>query len=901
MTDVKLSEEEFPDAMAIFEAYFQALSKMSNRDVALQQATAQAESMFPGFEERRREYELQKRDQMQHLRMGKMLKKEGAEETWYSGARTTRGAWPDYRKKIAEKLPDAAVQAIDDTTEATIYRMANPKRPGSQRKGLVLGYVQSGKTANFQALIAKSVDAGYRIVIVLAGMYSNLRAQTQTRLEDDLDLAVMDPMKTVYWDPKTDETHDIAANATATSLNTANGVVVMVVKKHEKRLKNIEKFLQRIPKDQLSRYPVLIIDDESDQATPNTESGRDQISTINQRLRDIWKSVPTGSYVAYTATPFANLLISPAEENDFYPDDFIVSLPKPVGYLGADEFFDTSEVSDEAEGDELIHDLSIGIPDNEASVLVPRGRNIENYDPEITDTLGQAIRWFVIATAIRELRTGKINHSSMLLHTTHRVQAHEQQKEVIDDFLRELARNADETTMRAVFESQEGKGKALRGGERNYSWSEVWDRVLDILPSITVKIDNGRSTDRLVYPDDEPQRVIAIGGGTLSRGLTLEGLVVSYFLRSSNAYDTLLQMGRWFGFRPHYGDLVRVWVGPGLLDDYRHLARVERQIRAEIAQMAKENLAPREFAPKILTHPGRLEITSRGKMADATLVHAGIGGTRRQTIYLNKEHDAAVQQLDAARGLVVRAAERSAGSFLEGTNGNILYRRLRNEDVVEFLRGFWTADPWMQPEAMERWLGEYARCAEWDLVLVSGSSQNGRVHEWKPGVSVRTTRRARLMDGKWSPEKTSFDRPSNADLVNIRALMSSGDYTADIRIRYENDKLDIQCAEAFERLDKDDVGAVKEFRNRFEPDLGVLVVYLIDKDSKAAPSSKARTSMDSEDDLVGLGMVFPHAGAEDPNEYISALIVQNDAEESDELADNDEIVVDREGDFEEAE
>lgn len=895
MNDDLITDGDFGDALTLFEATLQILRKKQNQEAAVEQAIRQTEGLHPGFRSQWERYLLQKRDRVQYLRVGQMLKDEGAEETWYSGARTTRGAWPDYRKKIEERLPESAVDAIDRTTESTLGRMANPKRPGSKRKGLVLGYVQSGKTANFQALIAKSVDAGYRIVIVLAGLYSNLRAQTQSRLEQDLDLFGMDPRKTISWDLKTDESKDIAANVKATSLNNREGVVVMVVKKHEKRLKNVENFLRGIPEGQLENYPVLIIDDESDQATPNSESGRNEVSTINQRLRDIWKATPTGSYVAYTATPFANLLINPAEE-DFYPDDFLVSLPKPTGYLGADEFFDTSEVIDNDSDDELIYDLALDIPENEASVLVPKGRDINSYDPHVTNSLGEAIRWFVIATAIRELRIGTQKHSSMLLHTTHRVRAHEQQKEAVDDFLQDLARKADETAMKEVFDRQSARGLSLAENEPFLDWDTIWSRVRSILPAVTVKIDNGRSTDRLGYPDGDPQRVIAIGGGTLSRGLTLEGLVVSYFLRSSNAYDTLLQMGRWFGFRPHYADLVRVWVGPGLLDDYRHLARVERQIRDEITQMAKENLPPRRFAPKILTHPGRLEITARGKMADATLVRAGIGGTRRQTIYLNKEHEAATRQLGAVSHLVEQGKKRSGGDILEGHNQNLMYRGLRNGDIVDFFREFWTADPWMQPDAIERWLGEYGRFAEWDLVLVSGSGKGSHGYEVAPGTMIRTTRRARLMDGKWSPEKATFDRPDNAELVNIRALMSSADYTADIQILKDNEMLDDSVVEEFESLAKDSVAAVKEFRKRARPDTGVLVVYLIDKDSPAQASSKARTSMDSQDHLVGLGIVFPHAGDEDPHEYMSALIVQDDADETD---DEDELLVDREGDFEE--
>src|SRR5699024_7641296 len=189
----------------------------------------------------------------------------------------------------------------------------------------------------------------------------------------------------------------------------------------------------------------------------------------------------------------------------------------------------------------------------------------------------------------------------------------------------ELALDVDnqELAFKSVFDEEIDNAAPLRGGQSVPKWDQLWPVAAEILANVVVKIDNGRSDDRLIYIPGKPQTVIAVGGGTLSRGLTLEGLVVSYFLRSSNTYDTLLQMGRWFGFRPGYADLVRVWMGPGLLDEYAHLASVERQLRDEVEEMEKEGRTPREFAIKVRSHPGRLEITGKNKMTAAQLVRAG--------------------------------------------------------------------------------------------------------------------------------------------------------------------------------------------------------------------------------------------------------------------------------------
>ena len=182
-------------------------------------------------------------------------------------------------------------------------------------------------------------------------------------------------------------------------------------------------------------------------------------------------------------------------------------------------------------------------------------------------------------------------------------------------FISDVALDIDdqEEEFRSVYEEEKDRAASLRGSEEMPGWTALWPAAKKVLEGVVVKIDNGASDDRLVYDPDSTQTVIAVGGGTLSRGLTLEGLVVSYFLRSSNTYDTLLQMGRWFGFRPGYADLVRVWMGPGLLDEYAHLATVEKQLRDEVAEMEKEGRTPREFALKVKSHPGRLEITSKGR------------------------------------------------------------------------------------------------------------------------------------------------------------------------------------------------------------------------------------------------------------------------------------------------
>lgn len=897
VTDSALDQDTFRLALGAYEGMKEASSGKENQDAAHREALSAVEKIFSGFIKAYEDYEEDSRNATERIKIGHLIRTDGGLASWYSSPKQTIGEWPSYRKRLETKgLPPEAIKAIDDSTNRILTHCANPKATGDRRKGLVVGYVQSGKTANYTGLIAKAVDAGYRIVIVLAGLYTNLRAQTQIRLQQDIGTAEVRENRGLAWIPLTSASADIASEVSPGFVSSPGNVAVMVVKKHEKRLANVAKFLRSIPDETLRSRGVLIIDDESDQATPNTQAAKDLVSTINQRVKSIWEAVPSGSYVAYTATPFANVFIDPDDAGDLYPDDFAMVLPKPDGYMGSDDFFDVYQDAGGAD-DEAIHQLAHEVNEAEASVLTPKGRDLSLFAPITTDSLEKAIRWFILATAVREIRIGEPKHSSMLVHTSQRIHVHSRTKDVIADFIKDVALSVfeQEASFRSVFEDEIDRAAALRLGEICPDWNSVWEKTQEVLARVTVKIDNGASDDRLVYSDSEIETVIAVGGGTLSRGLTLEGLVVSYFLRSSNAYDTLLQMGRWFGFRPKYRDLVRVWMGPGLLDDYAHLARVENELRDEVALMAQENKTPRDFAVKVRSHPGRLEITSPGKMGSAILVRAGLGGTRRQTIYLDRSTRGIRAGQEAARSLVEDALAQNSSKLLRNGkskhgHSSVLLRGLANADVVNFLGSYWVspAERWLQPDAMEDWLRRHGQNTSWNLVLVSGPSGGSEGFSYAENMTVGLSSRPPMASKYWTSDRLGSDLPVGSDIVNIRALMSGDDYILDLKILADEGLLsDDQCAE-IARIPRDDINLMKSARSRINPDEGVVILYAIDGDSRPKKNSKTRTSMDADGTLIGLGVVFPNAEAEDPGDYWAVPIEEptND-EELEELSHQD--------------
>lgn len=879
MVDDLYIEDEFDEARDVYETLLARASGAEDATAAKDRALLKAERICEGFAEKLRAHEDAVRTKIARVRLMPMLIADGAVTSWYGGPREHVGEWPRYRTGLAEKLPEKAVGSVDESTTEILGHCANPDAPGDRRKGLVIGYVQSGKTANYAGLIAKAVDAGYRIVIVLAGMHTNLRVQTQTRLERDLGMSDIVGGRTIAWHELTGPETDIGSGNRAGFLSSRSSVAVMVVKKHKQRLENVSAFLRRINEDApdfLLERPVLIIDDESDQATPNTQGAKDEVSAINQCVRDIWREVRTGTYVAYTATPFANIFINPDDPDDVYPDDFVVSLPKPDGYMGADRFFCTTQNA--GEDDDTIYSLAREVPDEEARVLAPSGRNLENFEPTMTDSLERAIRWFLIATAVRRLRAGRSQHSSMLIHTSHRTGAHKLLETVVVGRVGELSNRIGsmETEFQVLFDEEYESAAKLRDDVRAPWWPELWSSIMQVAGEVSVKVDNGVSSDRLVYRDDEAETVIAIGGGTLSRGLTLEGLVVSYFLRTSNTYDTLLQMGRWFGFRPSYADLVRLWVGPGLLEDYAHLARVERELRDEVRAMSAEKSTPREMAVKVLAHPGRLEITARSKMSAAVIAKAGLGGTRRQTIYLDRSENgcstarATVETLLeglAARGLVPVSGGRARPS----ARPPLLFRGVTNDELVEFLRGYWVAesDQWLQPAAMQEWLARHGGELSWNLVIASGNGSGSHAVE-VAGHSIGTVVRNPLKADHWDSAKLESKAPDGAELVNIRALMAGGDQMLDLRIMADNLLLPEENAEVVRAIDPNNVESVRDARRTLSPEAGLIVLYLIDKDSRPTADAPARRAMEAPDHVVGLGIVYPSVETEDDGEFWSA-------------------------------
>ncbi|MGC3023394.1 Z1 domain-containing protein [Brevibacterium sp. FAM 24630] len=860
------------------------LQKMSREDA--RKKTKVSLEALPGIEDEldalEREHKEEVLTRTKLTEVGTARRRDLREIGWYSGA-PDDGLWAELRERMLTGGLAGAVESIDRSTEEIVASLAEPRVEKDSRLGLVIGNVQSGKTANYSAVIAKALDSGYKFVLVLSGVHNNLRKQTQVRL--DRDLGVFEDRQSWYRLTDPDGDFGDAHTGNASSIVANHGRVLAVVKKNSHRLRKVLEFLASLDESTKRDTPFLVIDDESDQATPDASAKiGDEPTAINRLMRQIWGEVRNGTYVGYTATPFANVFMDPnvpeTSLQELYPRDFIHVMPTPSNYFGAERIFGLHDVADE-ERDAELPDVVRAISREEVRELVPSGRNIEGFRPNVTKSLGEAIRWFIVACAVRRVRGQQKKHSTMLVHTTPRTDPHFATRDAVEEFLAPLRRaslNGDVEGFKEVFENEINRAAWLYDGDGLApTWPRVSDEIPNVLRYLQTVVDNGREEDseRLSY-SHEPQTVIVIGGSTLSRGLTLEGLFVSYFTRTSNTYDTLLQMGRWFGYRAGYEDLQRIWVSPRLDEDYRFLATVEADLRSEIARMTQAGMTPAEIGVRVRLHPGRLQVTSSAKQKHALEAEVDFEGYRLQTTLFDfSSNDAALANVKLTENLL-----RQIQPF-RSQEAPTLFEDVPLEELRPFFEEFEIHENYRNvfSDAI-KWSSEKLPDKRWNVVVPSEGRGDERL---KVGEQVvGSIRRA--------PIGTETETLKSTKEINIRALMSGRDVILDLRLQGR-----LPQNKTLAQLNNE---AQYDWRkNRAGGDgRGLLVLYPISRHS--ATSSADRMSMDSalraidpvlveegQPPILGMALVAPFDSEERLQSKGSTIAVRpifDDAEDFDE-------------------
>lgn len=783
---------------------------------------------------------------------------------WYFGPRPSDLHWPAVKSFLLneKKWHEDDVRGIDDASNEVVSLLENPRDASRSQfscRGLVVGHVQSGKTANMTAVIAKALDAGYDTVIVLAGLTNKLRHQTQLRLYSDL--VRRNPLN---WQVLTSNEvdRDFRAPPQGGFLSHSDKAQLAVIKKNVSPLGELRKAIRETLPAVLQQLRVLVIDDECDQASVNSARGELDMTAINQRIRELLGLLPAVTYVGYTATPFANVLINPyrvdgQELDDLYPRDFITALPKPDRYFGTERLFgktpvDPEDVRPDEEGLDMIRD----VPDEDEAGLQPRSRKERDaFQPAITPSLEAAILYFLACCAARRARGHGDQHMTMLVHTSAYVRAHERVAALIEGWIDvhrgNLVDQASDIGSRLgrVWDEEQGRLPDDLTDARPVTLDEVFKYLSEVLEAIEFPVENGASDDRIDY-SGKARTYIVVGGSILARGLTLEGLMVSYFLRTANQYDTLLQMGRWFGYRPGYEDLPRIWMPRGLKLRFRQLASVEQEIRDDIEQYRLRDLTPMDLAVRIRAIPG-MAITAANKMRAARRCAVSYWGTHRQTFRFAHTDAGLLERNWATGGELVSRIE-ALGLRDRETVDRKLWRNVPRSSVRRFLEAYFVESS--QADLLPAMLipfidGPDPRLSTWNVGIVE--SGRGRDSDAPLGMigSVRTVSRARLKDTN--------------GIADIKALMSRRDVVFDCGngVGGNGSWEELKAA----RLDA--VGQVP-----------LLLLYPIARDSRPERESKARAPLDAVHDVLGIGIVFPGSVTEGGN-FVSVELQPLSAEE----------------------
>ncbi len=785
------------------------------------------------------EHVIASREDVEILRRNSLIKPMAE---WYKGPGSKDAHWPALKGYLANSKgwDKDAIISIDESSSEVVSLLANPSNDSFRHRGLVVGYVQSGKTANMTAVIAKAVDAGYNLIVLLAGVTNKLRAQTQRRIENDI-VNRHRHLWQLYTTEHDDGDYTYPKNGQFT-LPAPGGAQLVVMKKITSRLETFRKTIldakgkPKTPLATLRRLKVLLIDDECDQASVNSSNNDYDMTRINAEIRKIIRALPAVSYVGYTATPFANVFIDPYPHNqneldDLYPEDFITALPRTEGYFGAREVFgfDPADADDETPA-EAGRDMIRTIPDEKLNLLRPaRLSDKDTFHPHMTEELESAILWFLISCGIRRARGHADKHMTMLIHTSPNIIQHTRMAELIGRWIEkyrdDLIDGSGDIFERMEQLFRDETEKVPLEGQGASSLAELLPYFGSVLEALEIAIENGESFERLDYTL-EPKTYIVVGGTVLARGLTLEGLSVSFFLRTSMQYDTLLQMGRWFGYRHGYEDLPRLWTTANLAANFRALARIEEEIREDIQNYRKHKVTPKEFAVRVRAIPG-MAITAASKMRHAYRSNISFEGRHVQTIRFDHQSQSIVSGNWTAAAQFVNEAVGRRQVEKQGGGKRHLVRGVSLQEVRKFLVAYEICDRHMdlKKDLLLGYIDEAAdRLQEWNVGIITPTSPRSSVKPLGSLGYVSTARRSQLA----ANEKGYAD---------IKALMSKNDILIDVTTPGSKTS--------------DSWSELKSSR----PQAPLLLIYVIDGKSEA--QSKSRIDLDAVGDLIGVGIVFP--------------------------------------------
>ena len=827
--------------------------------------------------------------------------------------------WNRYKIYMNRKDSSFPIDTVDDLTDKILDKCVNPKTKGRwDRRGMVVGNVQSGKTANYAGLINKATDAGYKLIIVIAGIHNSLRAQTQFRIDEGfigrnsadfirrkrnnkIGVGLIHADTEIYSYTSTENNGDFN-RSTATKLNVPIGgksPTVLVIKKNKSILENLIYWLYNYATEiegerKIVDVPLLVIDDEADNASVN--SGNDiDVRAINRLIRTLLNLFNQNTYIGYTATPYANIYIPTSWNNelettvkdlqlkigeDLFPRDFIVNIPPPSNYIGAIQVFgyDNDETGESYEGLDIIR------PAEDQEPWFPlqlNSRNKENLPDDVPQSLKRAVQSFILTCAIRRLRGQEKKHNSMLVHVAlyvtwidrvawlvnelmrdYKNQIHSGQGNLINE-LKHLFENDFIPTTDNVLENISYKDPKIK----QHTWDEVL-KVLDVAVSkIEVRAVHGqKNTSHLEYHNiqdidyndyENGISVIAVGGNRLARGITLEGLSVSYYLRTTRLYDSLMQMGRWFGYRPGYVDLCRLFTTEQLVNWYRHVTLATEEMRADFDEMAARNKRPVDYQLKVRTHSGMLSITSLSKMREHELIQVGFSGEKIQTYQLIKDRQVVRNNFNALKVLLEQLPEPEYRTTNSGKVNGLKWININPENIISFIESYKSDLPKIKPDIIKNYIRKQTANKNidvWSVALIL-NSESGIPFSFK-------CRNKNVNAGLPERGNKEINFPNRYYRLSKQNILDKKDRRIDLTVI------------------TDDADENTSNERRSQEKKALLVIY---------PLSWERDStLESDIPLVGWGLIFPKIENEETVEYAARIV---DGAEDTEIDDDNDIDV----------
>ena len=832
---------------------------------------------------------------------------------WISVPTSTGSCWQNYKKKLEKNhFTYLSISNIEKSSQKVISYLSETTEQNDPVRGMVVGNVQSGKTSNMAGVIAMAADYGYNFFIILTGTIDNLRVQTRKRLLSDLNHPgcnlVFESLD--YLSSKTTNPHRLQD----LFLTCSNRRYITVCLKNSTRLKELLNWLN---KDQKAKenLKVLIIDDEADQAGVNTKDvDSDEQTAISRLIKNVVfgrnaKDIKQGNYkcmnyIGYTATPYANFL-NESGADTLYPKNFISLLSPSPEYFGPQQIFGISGINDPLNIVNNISNEDIDAINNDESVL----------SGNIPASLKQAILWFTITVAcFRYYKLGK--PVSMLIHTSQKVERHDAVSKAIQSFLNGKNYDALEEELIKVYNEQTSllsldDFKRLMDDYNELDFVKDYPKFDDLkqflqdLLNQTVthigldddeqltyskglhlcvdncsrkRIEDDSIEMRIVYPEDEHPIIkespafIVIGGATLSRGLTLQGLTTSYFLRSTSQADTLMQMGRWFGYRKGYELLQRLWLSNDTYSRFNRLTKLDYDLRQELYSMELKGLSPKNYGPKLDSFPDYklLVITAKNKRQSTVECQTTFYNKTAQTTWfhrdnsiINSNYDRTIDFLNSLGNIDKEKMNSLKNPYIQ--DNSIMWFDVDYAKVIDYLKDIkipHQSASFDDYDKLKEWYkGEYEKGVMSGWTVIAGSVKE-KIHNdvvLDNGITIHLENRTRI-----ERKNLVAEDPHHYDnIIDLNTIHQPADRLMDI----DCSSMDADDKEQLNGNKKKFIEKRIKYASKQSP---LLIVYIVDKDSevdKATPPSAAynRYSLKSlklEKHIVGYYLYIPYGEGE---------------------------------------